>query len=131
MAERILVVEDDDTTRKLIVSMLSSANYDCREAGDGLEALAVLDSGAEFELVVSNLMMPGLDGIGLLERLKEKYSDIPVVMESGVTDVTEVIAAFRNGAQDYLLKPFKREQLLAMVRRALDRQRLKIEQREH
>lgn len=79
MAERILVVDDEEAVRTIVVSMLSSAAYECQEAVDGLEALALLDSGKEFDLLLSGLMMPDLDGIGLLERVKDKYSDIPFV----------------------------------------------------
>src|SRR6266568_1103454 len=132
MPERILVVEDDETTRQLIVSMLAAADYDCREAGNGLEALALLDgldSGEEFELILSNLMMPGMHGMDLLERVKAKYPDITFVLETGVRDVPVRLAAMRDGAYDYLLKPFDRAQLIATVRRALEYRRLKLENR--
>src|SRR5216110_3692462 len=111
--------------------MLTSAKYECRQAGSGMEALAVLTSGEEFELMLSDLMMADLDGIGLLERTKEKYPDMPVVMVTAVHDISVALAAIRNGAYDYLLKPFEREQLLATVRRALENRRLKIENREY
>src|SRR5207245_7296880 len=73
--------------------------------------------------------MPDLDGIGLLERTKEKFPDMPVVMVTAVHDISVALAAIRNGAYDYLLKPFEREQLMATVRRALENRRLKIENR--
>ena len=79
-AERILVVDDEEAIREIVSSMLTSANYKCRQASSGLEALALLESGEEFELMLSDLMMAGLDGIGLLERTKEKFPDMPVVM---------------------------------------------------
>ncbi len=72
-AARILVVNDEAAIREIIVSILTSAGYQCATAADGLEALAVLDSGQEFELLFSNFMMPNLDGIGLLERTHEKF----------------------------------------------------------
>jgi putative nucleotidyltransferase with HDIG domain len=109
--------------------MLSMAGYSCQQAGSGIEALAVLQSGEEFELMLSDLMMAELDGIGLLERTKEKYPDMPVVMVTAVHDISVALAALRNGAYDYLLKPFEREQLLATVRRALENRRLKLENR--
>jgi putative nucleotidyltransferase with HDIG domain len=74
-------------------------------------------------------MMAGLDGNGLLEKSKEKYPDMPVVMVTAVHDISVALAAIRNGAYDYLLKPFEREQLLATVRRALENRRLKLENR--
>jgi putative nucleotidyltransferase with HDIG domain len=128
-SDRILVVDDEDAIREIVVSMLASAHYECRQAGSGLEALALLNSGEEFELMLSDLMMADLDGIGLLERTKEKYPDMPVVMVTAVHDISVALAAIRNGAYDYLLKPFEREQLLATVRRALENRRLKMENR--
>ncbi len=128
-ADRILVVDDEEAIREIVTSMLVSAHYQCRQAGSGLEALALLNSGEEFELMLSDLMMADLDGIGLLERTKEKYPDMPVVMVTAVHDISVALAAIRNGAYDYLLKPFEREQLLATVRRALENRRLKMENR--
>jgi len=127
--ERILVVDDEEPIREIVSSMLISANYQCRQAASGLEALALLNSGEEFELMLSDLMMADLDGIGLLERTKEKFPDMPVVMVTAVHDISVALAAIRNGAYDYLLKPFEREQLLATARRALDNRRLKLENR--
>jgi putative nucleotidyltransferase with HDIG domain len=128
-SDRILVVDDEEPIREIVSSMLSFANYQCRQAASGLEALALLDSGEQFELMLSDLMMADLDGIGLLERTKEKYPDMPVVMVTAVHDISVALAAIRNGAYDYLLKPFEREQLLATVRRALENRRLKMENR--
>ena len=128
-AERILVVDDEDAIREIVCSMLAAANYKTRQASSGLKALALLDAGEEFELMLSDLMMADLDGIGLLERTKEGYPDMPVVMVTAVHDISVALAAIRNGAYDYLLKPFEREQLLATVRRALENRRLKMENR--
>ncbi|MGH7462236.1 MAG: response regulator, partial [Longimicrobiales bacterium] len=110
--ERILVVDDEESIREIVTSMLTSSGYQCKQAGSGLQALAVLESGNEFELMLSDLMMAELDGIGLLERTKEKYPDMPVIMVTAVHDISIALAAIRNGAYDYLLKPFEREQLL-------------------
>jgi putative nucleotidyltransferase with HDIG domain len=128
-SERILVVDDEESIREIVTSMLTSSGYQCKQAGSGLQALAVLESGNEFELMLSDLMMAELDGIGLLERTKEKYPDMPVIMVTAVHDISIALAAIRNGAYDYLLKPFEREQLLNTVRRALENRRLKMENR--
>ena len=127
--ERILVVDDEEPIREIISSMLNAAGYKTRQAASGMEALAILNSTGEFELMLSDLMMAELDGIALLERSKEKYPDMPVIMVTAVHDISVALAAIRNGAYDYLLKPFEREQLLAMVRRALEHRRLKLENR--
>lgn len=129
MPDRILVVDDEEPIREIVASMLGTAGYACKQAGSGMEALAVLTSGEEFELMLSDLMMADLDGIGLLERTKEKYPDMPVVMVTAVHDISVALAAIRNGAYDYLLKPFEREQLLNTVSRALENRRLKVENR--
>jgi len=84
-----------------------------------------------YELMLSDLMMPGMDGEALLAATKERFPDIPVVMVTAVHDVSVALSAIRNGAYDYLLKPFDREQLLATVRRALENRRLKLENREY
>ena len=128
-AERILVVDDEEAIREVVTSMLSSAGYQCQQAGSGKEALAVLESDNKFELMLSDLMMAELDGIALLERTKERFPDMPVVMVTAVHDISVALAAIRNGAYDYLLKPFEREQLLATARRAMENRRLKLENR--
>src|SRR5246500_2102658 len=130
-SDRILVVDDEEPIREIVSSMLGFANYQCRQAASGLEALALLDSGEEFELMLSDLMMADLDGIGLLERTKERCPDMPFVMVTAVHDISVALAAIRNGAYDYLLKPFEREALLNSVSRALENRRLKVENRNY
>src|SRR5271165_4953349 len=127
--DRILVVDDEETIREIVCSMLGAAHFQTRQAANGLEALAILDSGDEFDLVLSDLMMAEMDGIALLERAKERYPDVPIVMVTTVHDISVALQAIRNGAYDYLPKPFEREQLLATVRRALENRRLKLENR--
>jgi putative nucleotidyltransferase with HDIG domain len=125
--DRILVVDDEEAIREIVSSMLTAAQFHARQASSGLEALRLLESGEEFDLVLSDLMMAEMDGIVLLERAKEKFPDLPVVMVTAVHDISIALQAIRNGAYDYLLKPFEREQLLATVRRALENRRLKRE----
>jgi putative nucleotidyltransferase with HDIG domain len=128
-AERILVVDDEEAIREIVCSMLTNAGHQTRQASSGLKALDILNSGAEFELILSDLMMAEMDGIGLLERVKESFPDLPVIMVTAVHDISVALAAIRNGAYDYLLKPFEREQMLAMVKRALEHRRLRLENR--
>jgi putative nucleotidyltransferase with HDIG domain len=125
--DRILVVDDEETIREIVSSMLNSARFQTRQASSGIEALALLNSGEEFDLVLSDLMMAEMDGIALLERAKERFPSLPVVMVTAVHDISVALQALRNGAYDYILKPFEREQLLATVRRALETRRLKRE----
>src|SRR5580704_5453047 len=127
--DRILIVDDEETIREIVSQMLGGAHFQTRQAASGIEALAILESGDEFDLVLSDLMMAEMDGIALLERAKERYPDMPIVMVTAVHDIQVALQALRNGAYDYLLKPFEREQLLATVRRALENRRLKLENR--
>jgi putative nucleotidyltransferase with HDIG domain len=125
--DRILVVDDEETIREIVCSMLNGAHFQTRQAANGIEALSILEGGDEFDLVLSDLMMAEMDGIALLERAKERYPDMPFVMVTTVHDIQVALQALRNGAYDYLPKPFEREQLLATVRRALENRRLKRE----
>jgi putative nucleotidyltransferase with HDIG domain len=131
MPDRILVVDDEEAIREIVCAILSAAGYSWKQASSGMEALALLNSGETFELMLSDLMMADLDGIGLLERTKERFPDMPVVMVTAVHDISVALAAIRNGAYDYLLKPFEREQLLNAVGRALENRRLKVENRNY
>src|SRR5438309_198114 len=128
-ADRILIVDDEDSIREVVSSMLSSSGFACTQAQSGKEALALLQSGEEFELMLSDMMMPVMDGEALLAATKERFPDMPVVMVTAMHDISIALNSIRNGAYDYLLKPFDREQLLATVRRALENRRLKLENR--
>src|SRR5580700_11877919 len=131
MPDRILVVDDEEAIREIVCAILAAAGYSWKQASSGMEALALLNSGEVFELMLSDLMMADLDGIGLLERTKERFPDMPVVMVTAVHDISVALAAIRNGAYDYLLKPFEREQLINAVGRALENRRLKVENRKY
>lgn len=127
--ERILVVDDEEPIREVVCSMLQNSSYVCKQACSGAEALAILAQDSNFQLVLTDLMMPELDGVALMEIVSREYKDVPVVMVTAVHDISVALAAIRNGAYDYLLKPFEREQLLAVVRRALEAHRLRVENR--
>ncbi|MFZ0275693.1 MAG: response regulator [Candidatus Sulfotelmatobacter sp.] len=118
ISSRILVVDDEEAIREITSAILTAAGYQCRTAADGLEALDVLDS-EKFDLMITNFMMPNLDGFGLMEQAKKKFPNMPVVVESAAQDVAIAGEFLRRGAFDYLVAPFEREQLLAIVHRAL------------
>jgi cyclic di-GMP phosphodiesterase len=126
--EKILIVDDEEPMREIIASMLRHQGYTVQQAASGQDALALLGS-FEFELLLADLMMSGVDGIALLERCKEKYPDTLVIMVTAVHDTGVAVATIRNGAYDLLLKPFEAGQLLAVVHRALEHRRLKLENR--
>ena len=125
--ERILVVDDEQSIREVICAMLDTAGYRCTAAASGGVALELLTSEAEFELMLSDLMMAEMQGDILLELAKQKCPDMPVIMVTAVSDLSVALGAIRNGAYDFVTKPFEREQLLAVVRRALEHRRLRKE----
>ncbi|HSY71216.1 MAG TPA: HD domain-containing phosphohydrolase [Alloacidobacterium sp.] len=123
-SERILVVDDEPYVRTVIAAMLEKAHYHPVLASNGLEAIERLQNDSPYDLVLSDIMMTGMDGMTLLERLREMQPETPMVMVTAIHDVGVAISAIRKGAYDYLLKPFEKEQLLVTVRRALDHRRL-------
>src|SRR5580704_18921556 len=125
--QRILVVDDETPVRDAVCSILTQAGFQCRPVTSGRDALTLLRSNESISIVLSDLIMEGMDGLTLLSKMKQDFPEIPVVMVTAVHDISVALAAIRNGAYDYLLKPFEKEQLLAMVRRALETRRLKLE----
>lgn len=121
---RILVVDEEPYTRSVIGNMLEKSNFLPVLAANGLEALAHIEQDAPFDVVLSDITIHGVDGIGLLDKLREIHPDTPMVMVTALQDVGVAISAMRRGAYDYLLKPFAREQLMATIERALDYRRL-------
>ncbi len=122
--KRILVVDDEPAVRSIIAAMLARSGYEAITASDAEEALNRLREDPAYDLVLSDIMMPGTDGIALLERICVDHPGIPVVLITAVYDVQVAANAFRGGAADYLLKPFKRFQLENVVRRAIEHGRL-------
>lgn len=119
---RILIVDDEEQVRNLFAESLSP-RYSCVTAGDAQEALVRLTS-EPFALVLTDVQMPGLNGIELLRRINEHFPDTAVVMASGVDRTQRILDAIRLGAYDYLIKPCDLEVLEFTVERALERRKL-------
>jgi DNA-binding response OmpR family regulator len=115
----VLVVDDDADVRSLVAELLTRAGYLVEEAPNGREALRVLFDQRP-DLVVLDVSMPELDGWATLERIRE-LSDVPVVMLSALGAELEKVRALRSGADDYVTKPFGRQELLARVETVLRR----------
>lgn len=129
MTRRILVVDDEPGMLEVcrdILAHLEDAEV-CTEPG-GLSALGRLEK-ERFDLVLSDIRMPGLDGVALLKRIKEIAPETLVIMLTAFPSVETAVAAMKLGAYDYLVKPFEPEALLAKVRRALDHGGLRAENR--
>jgi DNA-binding response OmpR family regulator len=110
---RILVVDDDDDIRGLLRALLERAGYEVTDAPDGRAGLRELYSGSS-DLVILDVAMPGLDGWETLERIRE-VSDVPVLMLTARDAELERVRGLRSGADDYVVKPFGRQELVARV----------------
>jgi putative nucleotidyltransferase with HDIG domain len=118
-AGRILVVDDEAQVRIMIGATLEHQGYEVELAGNSGEALEALELNT-FELVLTDIVMQGGNGIALLERIHELHPHLPVIMVTAVHDIGVAIDSMRRGAYDYLLKPFEREHLVATVQRAVE-----------
>jgi putative two-component system response regulator len=118
VSPRILIVDDEVEITEILADLLSE-EYDCIRAGSAEEALTRLHEG-EFQLVISDITMPGMSGLDMIPHVKEFAPDTVVVMISGMQTVESAIGALRLGAFDYLMKPFDLRQVEAVVKRALE-----------
>ncbi len=122
MSGSLLVVDDDAVVREALVEALVEAGYDVRAADDGVRAVALLAERAP-DIVLSDVRMPGMDGLALLALLRERAPDIPVLLMTAFDDMPTVVAAMREGATDFLVKPLDLHELRARVARVIDDRR--------
>jgi CheY-like chemotaxis protein len=115
MAERILLVEDESITRKIISELLRNEGYDVDEAADGCEAVKLLDK-QHFDLVITDFSMPRLDGIRLAERIHRTTPETPVIFATGYISV-ESAKALLAGIAEVISKPIDPETLLSTIKR--------------
>ncbi len=118
-AEKILVVDDEASIRRILETRLSMIGYDVVTASDGKEALDTFRLSAP-DLVVLDVMMPKLDGYGVCQELR-KESDIPIILLTALADVADRITGLELGADDYIVKPFSPKELEARIRSVLRR----------
>lgn len=129
-ADRLLIVDDEPIVRDVLTRKLELSGYDCGEAVDAFSALKMVEGG-DYTLVLSDIKMPGKDGIKLLEEIRSVDADIPVIMVTAMADIDFAIRAMRLGAYDYITKPFNFEEVVICVRRALEKRALILENREY
>jgi two-component system response regulator AtoC len=128
-APRVLVVDDAEGIRSYLASLLEIKGFAVDTAEDGRSALALLEGGAAPDVVVLDVMMPGMSGLETLRRIREREPRLPVVMLSVVGKASTIVEAMQLGAADYLNKPFEEEELELTLGRVLE-QRAMVEERD-
>ena len=117
--EKILIAEDNEQFRRLLVFQLKHLGYKAILAADGVEALEKVESESP-DLVITDLRMPRMDGTELLHQLKEKWPDIPVIVITAYGSIESAVEAMKAGAVDYIQKPFEQERIRLTIHKALE-----------
>ena len=125
--QRILVVDDAEGIRTFLANLLELKGYDVDTAEDGRRALALIEGGAAPDVVILDVMMPGIDGVETLRRIRDFDAEVPVVMLSVVGKASTIVEAMQLGASDYLNKPFDESELEATLAKVLERRSLEQE----
>lgn len=128
MKKRILVVDDEENMRHMLCAMLRKQGYEAVEAADGEAALAQA-SAAAYDFILCDIRMPIMDGVGFLRTFQKAELPGTVIMMSAYGTVDAAIACMKEGAYDYVSKPFKNDEILLVLRKAEERERLKNENR--
>ena len=120
----ILVVDDDMNIREVISEYLIDSGYNVVQCKNGLEALEIVNSNKELELIILDVMMPKMDGIECLNKIRQN-NNIPIIMLTAKTLEEDKLIGFEAGADDYVVKPFSPKELIARVKAVLNRDKLK------
>ncbi len=126
--DTILVVDDEANYLTVMEALLTEAGYEVLTASGGYEALKIA-THADLDLVLTDMKMPRMNGIALLEELRRLYPELPVIIMTAFGTVEKAVTAMKIGAFDYILKPFKNEELLLTITKALDHRHLLIKNR--
>jgi DNA-binding NtrC family response regulator len=122
----ILVIDDEEIMREILETLLTREGYNVRLASGGAEGLELARS-LPFDAVIVDMMMPGMDGLAVLEELRKQDEELPVIMITAYAAMENAIAAMKRGAFDYITKPFKNDEVLVVLRNAVERRRLVAE----
>ena len=122
----VLVIDDEEVMREILEALLGREGYRVKLASSGEEGLDLARS-TQFDAAIVDVMMPGIDGIAVLEELKKIDEDLPVVMVTAFASVETAISAMKRGAFDYITKPFKNDEVIVVMRNAVERRQLVAE----
>jgi len=126
----ILVVDDEESVRRLLITQLTDEGYRCHEASNARQVLDELH-GNNIGLVMLDIKLPGKSGIELLPEIKSAYPDISVIMLTATADMKTAIQCLKRGAYDYITKPFELAEITLSVARAFEKRRLELENKEY
>jgi len=128
--ERILIVDDEHYMRDVLTKVVCAEGYKSNTAGDAQEAMQKLAQAA-YDMVLTDITMPGVDGLQLLRHVSTHYPETAVIMITGVSDLKSAVQALSSGAYDYVTKPFNMFELKSKIFKALERRRLLFENRQY
>jgi DNA-binding NtrC family response regulator len=128
MTKRVLVVEDEPSLSRVLEVHLSGAGYAVEKASSAEQAIRILERG-ELDVVLSDLKLPGMDGLALLGRIRQADAALPVIMMTAYGTVETAVKAMKAGANDYILKPFSLDDLVITIGKALEMNALREENR--
>lgn len=121
---QVMVVDDEENIREVLSGYLQSLGYSVVTAVDGEDALSKFKRGS-FDLIVSDLLMPTIDGLELLKKIREQDRDVIFLMITGYPSIETAVEAIKKGAYDYITKPFHMEDVKLRIERAFEKKNLK------
>ena len=127
--ETVLIVDDQKNYPLILGAILEEEGFETFTANSGRDALEIL-ANTDIDLVLTDMKMPSMDGIELLERIKDKNQDLPVIMMTAHGTVDKAVEAMQKGAYSYILKPFDNDQLIVYVNKAVGMSRVVKENRQ-
>lgn len=128
---KILIADDEIDIRELLGDFLESEGYECVLSPDAFDALEKFSGDIEFDIVMSDIRMPGKSGLELLSEIKKIDEDVIVIMISAVKDIESAISAMSKGAYDYVSKPFKLNEVSLIAKKAIEKRKLILENKEY
>lgn len=126
--EKILVIDDEEIMQEVLTDLLESEGYEVVCAGTGEDGLRIYETSS-FDLVISDVMLPGDSGLKVLENIKRLNSDQPILMITAYASVESAIEAMKKGADEYITKPFKNDEVILQVKRSIEKFKLVQENR--
>ncbi|MBP7868227.1 MAG: response regulator [Acidobacteria bacterium] len=131
MQYMVLIVEDEPSVREILSWRLTEEGYNCVTVSNGVVALESIQSGACYDLMITDIRMPGMSGLELLKEVRRSQPDMAVIMITAVNDINIAVETLKLGASDYITKPFNLDEVCISCERALEKRNLVLKNREY